>query len=153
MELQVLLERLDAFAALFWKETGDARVVLFHGSMGAGKTTLIAALCRAKGVQDIISSPTFSIINEYAFEEDGVLKKLYHIDLYRLKSEEDVVQAGVEDAVYSGALCFVEWPEKAPHLFDENVVHVFIEPVTATERRVKILPDAMFQNRSVPSPL
>jgi tRNA threonylcarbamoyladenosine biosynthesis protein TsaE len=146
MELQVSLDRLNDFAARFWKEIGTATVVLFHGSMGAGKTTIIAALCRAKGVRDAVSSPTFSIINEYAYEEHGVLKKLFHMDLYRLKGEEEVVQAGVEDAVYSGTMCFVEWPEKAPGLFDENAVHVVIEPVSATERAVKILSGTAFRH-------
>jgi tRNA threonylcarbamoyladenosine biosynthesis protein TsaE len=146
MELQVSLDRLNDFAARFWKEIGTATVVLFHGSMGAGKTTIIAALCRAKGVRDAVSSPTFSIINEYAYEEHGVLKKLFHMDLYRLNGEEEVVQAGVEDAVYSGTMCFVEWPEKAPGLFDENAVHVVIEPVSATERSLKILSAAAFHS-------
>ena len=142
MELHVSLAQLPDVATRFWREIGEAKVVLFHGAMGAGKTTLISALCHAKGVTDAVSSPTFSIINEYAYKEHGVLKKLFHIDLYRLKSEEEVVQAGVEDAVYSGAICFVEWPEKAPHLFDEAAVHVVIEPLSDTERLVKILPAA-----------
>src|SRR5436305_3365100 len=120
MEWQVTLADLDAFAAAFWKKVEDAKVFVFHGEMGSGKTTIIAALCRAKGVLDAVSSPTFSIINEYAYNEHGVLKKLFHIDLYRLKSEAEVVQAGVEDVVYSDTVCFVEWPEKAPHLFDEK---------------------------------
>jgi tRNA threonylcarbamoyladenosine biosynthesis protein TsaE len=146
MKLQVSLNGLHDFATRFWESLGDARVILFHGEMGSGKTTIIAALCRAKGVQDGVSSPTFSIINEYAYEEHGVLKKLFHMDLYRLKSEEEVVQAGVEDAVYSGNICFVEWPEKAPHLFDEKVVHVVIEPVSATERTLKILSNTTYHN-------
>ena len=139
MQWQLSLEDLDDFALEFWNVVGDRAIVLFHGEMGAGKTTLIAALCRAKGVQDAVSSPTFSIINEYAFTEHGVLKKLFHIDLYRLKSEEEVVQAGVEDVVYSGAICFVEWPEKAPNLFEGNVVEVFIKPFSETQRAVEIL--------------
>jgi tRNA threonylcarbamoyladenosine biosynthesis protein TsaE len=93
-------------------------------------------------VRDAVSSPTFSIINEYAFEEHGVLKKLYHIDLYRLQNEAEVVHAGIEDCLYSGASCFVEWPEKAKFLFDDTALHVFIEPVNATERRIKIVPPA-----------
>lgn len=145
MALQVSLKQLDAFAEEFWKNIGDATVVLFHGEMGAGKTTIISALCHAKGVRDSISSPTFSIINEYQYREHGVLKKLFHLDLYRLKSEEEAAQAGVEDAVYSGALCFVEWPEKAPHLFDEHAVHIIVEPATDTERLVTLLPDAVFR--------
>lgn len=138
MELQVSQDHVADFAAAFWQAVPDANVYLFQGPMGAGKTTLIAALCRAKGVQDAVSSPTFSIINEYAYREHGILKKLYHMDLYRLDSEEEVIQAGVEDAVYSGAICFVEWPEKAPYLFDVTAVHVLIEPISDTERSVKI---------------
>jgi tRNA threonylcarbamoyladenosine biosynthesis protein TsaE len=124
-------------------------VFAVHGEMGAGKTTTIAALCRAKGVHDAVSSPTFSIINEYAYTEHGHLKKLFHIDLYRLRSAEEVIQAGVEDCVYSGAICFVEWPEKAPHLFDENAMHLVLEPVKATVRNIKVLPAAAFPNSNV----
>src|SRR5215218_4612755 len=101
--------------------------------MGAGKTTLIAALCRAKGVQDAVSSPTFSIINEYAYTEHGVLKKLFHIDLYRLQDEAEILHAGVEDCIYNGAICFVEWPQKAPNLFDSQAVHVVIDVLNETE--------------------
>lgn len=153
MELQVSLEKLDAFATTFWNAINGATVVLFHGEMGAGKTTLIAALCRAKGVQDVVSSPTFSIINEYAYPEHGVLKKLYHIDLYRLQSEAEVVQAGVEDCLDSGAVCFIEWPEKAPGLFDTSAVRLFIEPVSSTERRIKIITEKEFRNGRSPERL
>jgi tRNA threonylcarbamoyladenosine biosynthesis protein TsaE len=153
MVMQISVNGLNAFATAFWKRYSGAAVVLFHGSLGAGKTTIISALCSAKGVQDAVSSPTFSIINEYAYPEHGVLKKLYHIDLYRLRSEEEVVQAGVEDCVYSGALCFVEWPEKAPHLFDENALHVVLEPLSETERRVVVLTAAAFQQYSRNEPV
>jgi tRNA threonylcarbamoyladenosine biosynthesis protein TsaE len=149
MEIVVPIAQLDSFAATFWKEVKDAVVFAVHGEMGAGKTTTIAALCRAKGVQDAVSSPTFSIINEYAYAEHGHLKKLFHIDLYRLRGAEEVVQAGVEDCVYSGAICFVEWPEKAPHLFDENTMHVVLTPVNATVRNIKVLPAAAFPNSNV----
>src|SRR5215211_5600042 len=125
MQFQISLEDLPAFAKKFWKEQPNALVFAFHGEMGAGKTTLIAALCREKGSTDALSSPTFSIINEYVYQNSGTEEKIYHIDLYRLKDEEEVVAAGVEDCLYSGALCLVEWPEKAPHLFDERTVHVF----------------------------
>lgn len=144
MELQLPITELDDFAVVFWKEAANATVFLFHGGLGAGKTTIIAALCRAKGSTDVVSSPTFSIINEYEYAEHGVLKKLFHIDLYRLKNEEEVVQAGVEDCVYSDAVCFVEWPEKAPHLFTDAAVHVVLEPVSATERRLKMMSATAF---------
>lgn len=139
MQFQVLLSELKDFSEQFWKHAGNAKVFAFHGQMGAGKTTIINALCQYKGTEDATASPTFSIINEYDFDDNGELKKIFHIDLYRLKDEEEIVQAGVEDCVYSGSICMVEWAEKAPDLFDEKTVHVFIEPVTEKERRVKII--------------
>jgi tRNA threonylcarbamoyladenosine biosynthesis protein TsaE len=139
MELQISLTNLDHFAALFWKEAGTSKVFAFHGEMGAGKTTTIAALVRYKGVQDAVSSPTFSIINEYRYNEGGAEHRMYHIDLYRLKDEEEVIQSGAEDCLYSGAVCFVEWPQKALHLFDAHTVHVVIEPVDEQTRRVRVL--------------
>jgi tRNA threonylcarbamoyladenosine biosynthesis protein TsaE len=94
-------------------------------------------------VNDIISSPTFSIINEYRFIEGGEEKKIFHLDLYRLNSMEEIIQAGVEDAIYSGNICFIEWPEKAPEFLSENTIHVFIDMIDGTHRSVKIdLPPA-----------
>ena len=138
MEFRVSLDQLDAFAETFWKQVGSHRVFAFHGPMGAGKTTLITALCRARGVQDTMSSPTFSIINEYVYQEQGSEKKIYHMDLYRLRDEEEATTAGVEDVLYSGQTCFVEWPEKAPGLFDKEALHVTITPLTDSERLVTI---------------
>lgn len=138
MEFQVFLNELKYFAEQFWKHAGEAKLFAFHGQMGAGKTTIINALCQCKGTKDATASPTFSIINEYNFNDDGEQKKIYHIDLYRLKNDEEIVRAGVEDCMYSGSVCMVEWAEKAPDLFDEKAVHIFIEPVTENERRVKI---------------
>src|SRR6478735_4487654 len=120
MEMQLSIDQLHDFAAAFWRHVNEAKVFLFHGQMGAGKTTTITALCQHKGVKQAISSPTFSIINEYNFQEEGQNRKIYHIDLYRLKDLEEMVAAGVEDVIYSGEICFVEWPHKAPELFDEN---------------------------------
>ncbi len=136
----VTLENLPLFADKFWTAVGDKTVFLFYGEMGAGKTTTINALCKAKGVTEPTSSPTFSIINEYSFEEKGQQKSLFHIDLYRLKSIEEAIAAGVEECIYSGAPCFIEWPEKAPELFDETALHITITPLTETVRRIHILP-------------
>jgi tRNA threonylcarbamoyladenosine biosynthesis protein TsaE len=138
MQFQISHETLEAFADKFWNTVNGARVFAFHGQMGAGKTTIIAALCKSKGVTDAVSSPTFSIINEYSFQEEGEAKSIFHIDLYRLKDEAEVVQSGVEDCVFSGSVCLVEWPEKAPWLFDENSVHVYVSSVSEHERRVDI---------------
>lgn len=139
MEYRVSLEHLEDFAVLFWKQAGNERRFAFHGAMGAGKTTLILALCKARGVKETMGSPTFSIINLYTFRENGREQQICHMDLYRLKDEEEVVQAGVEDSLFSGAVCLVEWPEKAPGLFEEHTVHIYIEPINECERRVKVV--------------
>lgn len=136
MQFQILLDELGGFAGQFWSYVKDAKVFAFHGEMGAGKTTIISSLCHYKGTKDTTGSPTFSIINEYSYSENGENKKMFHIDLYRLKDEQEVIQAGVEDCVYSGSVCMVEWPEKAPDLFDEKTVHVFIEPLSEIERKI-----------------
>lgn len=135
MLFHVSLDALSLFARQFWEAAGDAKVFAFHGPMGAGKTTLITALGRYKGVRSSMSSPTFSIINEYAFEEGGEERSMYHIDLYRLERADEAIHAGVEDAVYSGSICLVEWPEKAPSLFDDTAAHVYIEPQAPGEPR------------------
>ena len=138
MQFYVSLNELEKFANEFWIEVKDAKIFAFHGEMGAGKTTLINSLCHHKGTDDVTSSPTFSIINEYSYVENEESKKIYHIDLYRLKDEEEVMRAGVEDCVFSGSICMIEWPEKAPFLFDEKTVHVFIEQISETERKVEV---------------
>ena len=135
MESTFSLSHITKTAERFWKENKGATVFAFHGQMGAGKTTIISFLCHYKGTKDVTGSPTFSIINEY--QVDGG-QKIYHIDLYRLKDEEEVMQTGVEDCVYSGDICMIEWPEKAPQLFDENTVHVLIEPVSEKVRKVTL---------------
>lgn len=138
MLFQVSFDELGIFAEQFWKIVKDKKLFAFHGEMGAGKTTIISALCHYKGTKDVTGSPTFSIINEYSYFESGEAKKIFHIDLYRLKDEEEVMQAGVEDCVYSGSVCMIEWPEKAPGLFDQETVLIFIEPFSETERKVEV---------------
>ena len=143
MIFSVSINGLNEFAVSFWQTAGNSKLFAFHGEMGAGKTTIITGLCKQKGVKDIISSPTFSIINEYRFIEEGEEKKIFHLDLYRLNSMEEIIQAGVEDAIYSGDICFIEWPEKAPEFLAENTIHVFIDMIDGTHRSVKIdLPPA-----------
>jgi tRNA threonylcarbamoyladenosine biosynthesis protein TsaE len=113
-------------------------VVAFHGLMGTGKTTFIHAMCDVKKVRETVGSPTFSLINEYTFDENGKERKIYHIDLYRLKSESEAFDAGIEDCLYSDHICLLEWPEKAPSILPEDTVHVFIESIDANKRRLII---------------
>ncbi len=138
MEFKVSLDKLAAFAQAFWDHVKEQKVFAFHGEMGAGKTTLILALCEKLGTGEHGSSPTFSIINEYGYSKAGEQKIIYHIDLYRLRDEAEVIQAGVEDCVYSGEICFVEWPEKAPALFDQQTAHVYISILSENERLVQV---------------
>ena len=138
MVFHVSANSLKEFAISFWDLVKNAKLFAFHGEMGAGKTTLITVLCKAKGVKELISSPTYSIINEYRFYENNKEKKIYHLDLYRLNNIEEIIQAGVEDCIYSGDICFIEWPEKIPEFLSENTVKAFIEIIDGTNRQVKI---------------
>ena len=134
VEFNYKLNDIREAATRFWQTISDRKVIAFHGNMGAGKTTFIHALCEEKGVKDVIGSPTFSIINEYYFPSG----KIFHIDLYRLKDEEEAIRAGVEDCLYSDHICFVEWPEKAPGLFPSDAIHVFIEVEDLETRHLTI---------------
>jgi tRNA threonylcarbamoyladenosine biosynthesis protein TsaE len=132
------LEDIQKIATKFWNVVNNATVLAFYGEMGSGKTTFIHALCDVKRVKDVVGSPSFSIINEYVFEENGTEKKIYHIDLYRLKDEEEARLAGVEDCLYSGNICLVEWPAKASALLPENTVNIYLETVNPETRRLII---------------
>lgn len=123
------LENIEQAANDFWERSGNVSIIAFHGDLGAGKTTFISALCRAKGVKEVTSSPTFSLINDYVFKDKkGKEQHIYHLDLYRIRDEEEAIQAGIEDCLYSGSLCLVEWPEKIAGLLPEDTLHVTIEP-------------------------
>ena len=137
MELLFSLDTIAETATMFWKLAGNATVFAFHGDMGAGKTTFIHALCDVKGVKDVVGSPTFSIINEYVYN-NGDSGKIFHIDLYRLKDEDEAIQAGVEDCFYSDHLCLVEWPERSPGIFPQDTVHVYIDTIDSASRRLRI---------------
>lgn len=139
MELIYSLETIAEIATQFWKSNEGAAVFAFHGEMGAGKTTLVHALCEVKGVKDVVGSPTFSIINEYVYERGGGRGKIFHIDLYRLNDEEEAVRAGVEDCLYSDHISLVEWPEKAPGIFPDDTVHVYISVINSSTRRLRIV--------------
>lgn len=138
MEWLFTLDNINTVAKEFWEQVEGKMVFAFHGQMGAGKTTFIHALCDVKEVKDVVGSPTFSIINEYEYDCEGTKKVLFHMDLYRIKDEQEALRAGVEDALFSGFICLAEWPEKAPGVFPDNTVHVYIELVDTGTRRLKI---------------
>ena len=125
--MQIKIDSLDnirAAAREFVKNMGEGNVYAFYGKMGAGKTTFIKAICEELGVDDVITSPTFSIVNEYRSETTGEL--IYHFDFYRIKKLEEVYDMGYEDYFYSGALCSLEWPELIEELLPGSAVKVTI---------------------------
>jgi tRNA threonylcarbamoyladenosine biosynthesis protein TsaE len=133
MDVSFTLHNISKTAKELLTATIGYKVLAFHGEMGAGKTTLIHALCEAMGVKDAVTSPTFSIINQYKTVENKII---FHIDLYRIKDEEEAINAGIEDCLYSGNICLVEWPERVPSLFPDDTLHLFIEAIDANTRRI-----------------
>lgn len=136
MEIKInSLENIHEAAKEFIAAMGDNTVFAFYGKMGAGKTTFIKAVCEELGVTDVINSPTFAIVNEYRSDENGEL--IYHFDFYRIKKLEEVYDMGYEDYFYSGALCFIEWPELIEELLPGNAVNVYIEEKEDGTRTVR----------------
>ncbi|SFW28053.1 tRNA threonylcarbamoyladenosine biosynthesis protein TsaE [Prevotellaceae bacterium HUN156] len=123
-------EHIREAAREFINQIGDRRVFAFYGKMGAGKTTFVKAICEELGVDDVITSPTFAIINEYTIDklQTSNIKhqSIYHFDFYRIKKIEEVYDMGYEDYFYSGALCFIEWPELIEDILPDDAVHVNI---------------------------
>lgn len=117
------IKQIDQAAKEFIANIGENKVFAFYGKMGAGKTTFIKAVCEELDVEDVITSPTFAIINEY---ESKTVGNIYHFDFYRIKKIEEVYDMGYEDYFYSGNLCFIEWPELIENLLPENTVKVSI---------------------------
>ena len=125
MEIKIeSLQQIHEAARTFIQAMGDNTVFAMYGKMGAGKTTFTKAICECLGVEDVINSPTFAIVNEYR-SDSGEL--IYHFDFYRIKRLEEVYDMGYEDYLYSGALCFIEWPELIEDLLPEDAVRVTIE--------------------------
>lgn len=133
MELIFGIENIAENARVFIDNMGENTVFAFYGKMGAGKTTFTKALCEALGVQDVINSPTFAIVNEY---EAGNGDPIYHFDFYRIKRLSEAYDIGVDDYFYSGNLCFIEWPELVEDILPEETVKVTIEELPDGNRRV-----------------
>ncbi|WP_343668875.1 tRNA (adenosine(37)-N6)-threonylcarbamoyltransferase complex ATPase subunit type 1 TsaE [Chitinophaga sp.] len=140
MEWTFTIEELPGVAQSFWAQYGAPRIFTLEGAMGAGKTTFVKALCAAKGVEDTTASPTFSIINQYAYRtNDGVTRNIYHLDLYRLRDEEEAIGAGVEDTLYQdGAICFVEWPDIIQDLLPADTIRLQLTVLPDQRRQLRV---------------
>ncbi|MFA6886383.1 MAG: tRNA (adenosine(37)-N6)-threonylcarbamoyltransferase complex ATPase subunit type 1 TsaE [Fermentimonas sp.] len=135
--MEIVIENIKdirSAAQEFIKVMGDNKVFAFHGSMGAGKTTFIKAVCEELGVIEAVSSPTFAIINEY---KDGEGRPIFHFDFYRINKLEEVYDFGYEDYFYSGNLCFIEWPELVESILPENTVKISIQEQDDGSRNIK----------------
>ena len=142
MEIKIQdIEHIREAAREFINQIGDRRVFAFYGKMGAGKTTFVKAICEELGVEDVITSPTFAIINEYSTNVQRStfnVQRIFHFDFYRIKKLEEVYDMGYEDYFYSGALCFIEWPELIEDILPEDAVRVSIEEQADGSRLVTI---------------
>jgi tRNA threonylcarbamoyladenosine biosynthesis protein TsaE len=134
MERTFILPQIDEMARVFWESFPDKKIYAFQGNIGAGKTSFIRALCAVKNVKETVSSPSFSIINEYGYP-GGII---YHLDLYRLKDEEEAFRAGVEDCLYSGEICLVEWPDRAPGIFPDTTLVISLETLDENTRKIRV---------------
>jgi len=136
MEIKIEnIEDIASAARKFVDEMGENCVFAFYGKMGAGKTTFIKAICEALGVKDVVTSPTFALVNEYA---DAEGQPVYHFDFYRIKNLREAYDMGCEEYFYSGYPCFIEWPELVEELLPDDTVKVNIE-VLENESRIVTL--------------
>ena len=129
------IDNIHDAAKTFINNMGTGKVFAFYGNMGAGKTTFIKAVCEELGMTDVITSPTFAIVNEYRSDATGEL--IYHFDFYRIKKLEEVYDMGYEDYFYSGALCFLEWPELIEELLPSDAVKVTISETDNGDRMIE----------------
>lgn len=133
LELVSFPETLAEISKQIIQFSEDIPVWLFEGEMGAGKTTLIKEICKSFGVTETVSSPTFSLVNEY---QNDKRERFYHFDFYRIKSEEEASDIGVDEYFYSDDYCFVEWPSKIPSLIPDAYVTIKIEVLSENERKI-----------------
>ncbi|HYG02059.1 MAG TPA: tRNA (adenosine(37)-N6)-threonylcarbamoyltransferase complex ATPase subunit type 1 TsaE [Chryseosolibacter sp.] len=129
------VDDLSAVARAALEMAGNGKVWVFYGEMGAGKTTFVKTICHLLGVVDNMSSPTFSIINEYVTASD---ERIFHFDFFRLKHEAEAYDIGTEDYFYSGSYCFIEWPEKIPALIPDEYIEIRISLESQTFRTIAV---------------
>jgi tRNA threonylcarbamoyladenosine biosynthesis protein TsaE len=133
MNVEFTLKDIKIVAKQAWICGKQYSVWAFHGDMSSGKTTFIHALCEVLEVKDTISSPTFAIINEYSSPVAGII---YHMDWYRLKNEDEAMQAGIEDYLLSGNFCLIEWPDNAPGLLPDDTLNIYIGTINKNTRNL-----------------
>lgn len=122
-------------AQQFLEEFGHNKVFAFDGEMGVGKTTFISALLAAMGIHDLEGSPTYSLVNVY---DSKMFGKIYHFDVYRLKNEMEAYDIGIEEMLYGGGICFIEWPEKIANLLPDNTIWVYIRKKDDNSRTITV---------------
>jgi tRNA threonylcarbamoyladenosine biosynthesis protein TsaE len=130
--LEMRLENIEQTAVEFLRTNSGYNKFAFYGAMGAGKTTFITALCKALKAIDLVSSPTFSIVNEYNTQDGNII---FHFDFYRIKNPEELYDIGFEEYCRNDAWCFIEWPERAEELIPDDFIKVYIE-INETGKRL-----------------
>lgn len=139
MEIRIQsLEDISSAADLFLSHLGGERIIAFYGRMGVGKTTFIKMLCQKLGVEEVVTSPTFNLVNEYRCV--GSETRVFHFDFYRIKKLEEVFDLGYEDYFYSGGYCFIEWPELVEDLLPPETLKVRLEEISARESTACVQP-------------
>jgi tRNA threonylcarbamoyladenosine biosynthesis protein TsaE len=129
------LETLPETARIFLRQMGNRKHFAIFGPMGVGKTTFIKEVCKQLKVNEVVTSPTFALVNEYSTQSG---QKIYHFDFYRIKREEELYDIGYEDYVYGDDYCFIEWPEKAPDLIPSHFTQIRLEEVSTGKRRMYV---------------
>ena len=134
------IEELDQVAQQLLQFAGDRKKMIFSAEIGAGKTTLIQAICRQLGAREKVTSPSFSLVNEYSFlNKDKEESLIYHIDLYRLNTLQEALDIGIEDYLYDDSYTFVEWPELVDSILPEKVIRIKIEILDNSSRKILFL--------------
>jgi tRNA threonylcarbamoyladenosine biosynthesis protein TsaE len=134
LAIEFNLNTIENAAVELVKTFPNGRIFAFEGEMGAGKTTFIKALCRSLGVEQVITSPTFSIVNEY-IDKDGD-RIFFHFDFYRIENVNEALDMGYEDYFYSDNMCFIEWPEKIAELLPPGTISLRIEVIDEENRKL-----------------